>query len=127
MLPARRVPDRINDDETLLEDAFTVPDTAPADVAAALKGTTEGARARASSLNTLVPRDDLARFGPTTPTQPTRHLRLPGGLIGVHAAAPDSLLNDCHFRPVNTYPVELRRAEGALRATEQAASGSGGR
>jgi hypothetical protein len=48
-LPARRVPDTINDDETLLGDAFTVPDTAPADVPAALKGSTDGARARANS------------------------------------------------------------------------------
>ena len=57
MLPARRVPDRINADETLLEDSFTVPDTAPADVPAALKGTTEGARLKSDSLNTLDPQD----------------------------------------------------------------------
>jgi hypothetical protein len=32
-------------------DAFPVPDAAPVDVPAAMKGTTEGARARANSRN----------------------------------------------------------------------------
>jgi hypothetical protein len=69
VLPAQRFPDLINDDETLLENSFVTPAAAPADAPAALKGTTEGARARGNSLDTLVPQDELARFGPTTPEQ----------------------------------------------------------
>src|SRR5262249_5917993 len=37
-LPGRRYPDLINDDENLLENSFTVPDAALADVPAALRG-----------------------------------------------------------------------------------------
>ena len=66
VLPARRLPDLLNDDELLLENGFTVPEAAPAEVPAAMKGTTEGARARANSLNSLIPQRELARFGPTT-------------------------------------------------------------
>jgi hypothetical protein len=69
--PARRLPDLLNDDEPLLENSFTVPEAAPAEVPAAMKGTTGGARAMADFLNTPVPQDEPARFGPTTPT----HLR----------------------------------------------------
>jgi hypothetical protein len=47
--PARRLPGLINGGETPLENSSVVPDAAPADVPAALKGTTEGARARANS------------------------------------------------------------------------------
>ena len=36
---------------TMREDAFPVPDAAPVDVPAPMKGTTEGARSRANSLN----------------------------------------------------------------------------
>ena len=50
VLPARRLPDLLNDDELLVENGFTVPEAAPAEVPAAMKGTTEGARARADSL-----------------------------------------------------------------------------
>ena len=49
--PARRLPDLLNDDEPLLENSFTVPEAAPAEVPAAMKGTTECARAIADSLN----------------------------------------------------------------------------
>jgi len=73
VLPAGRLSDLLNDDELLLENTFTVPEAAPAEVPAAMKGTTEGARAKADSLNSFVPRDAPARFGPTTPT----HLRMP--------------------------------------------------
>ena len=66
VLPARCLPDPLNDDELLLENTFTVPEAAPAEVPAALEGTTEGARAKADSLNTLVPQDEPARIGPTT-------------------------------------------------------------
>ena len=37
VLPGRRYPDLINDDETLLENSFVVPDAALADVSAALR------------------------------------------------------------------------------------------
>ena len=37
VLPGRRFPDLINDDETLLENSFVVPDAALADVPAALR------------------------------------------------------------------------------------------
>jgi hypothetical protein len=60
----------INDDEALLENSFAGTDAAPADAPAALKVTTEGARARGNPLDTLVPQDGLARFGLTTPTHP---------------------------------------------------------
>jgi hypothetical protein len=78
VLPARCFPDVTNDNATLLEDSFTVPDSSPAEVPVALKGTTEGARANADSVNSLVPQDAPARVGPTTPEPsraklPTRH------------------------------------------------------
>jgi hypothetical protein len=38
VLPGRRYPDLINDDEKLLENAFLVPDAALADVPASLRG-----------------------------------------------------------------------------------------
>jgi hypothetical protein len=37
VLPGRRYPDLINDDEKLLENSFTVPDSALADVPAPLR------------------------------------------------------------------------------------------
>ncbi len=40
-LPGRRFPDLINDDEALLENSFTVPDAALADVPASLQGPTD--------------------------------------------------------------------------------------
>ena len=70
MLPAQRFADLIDDDETLPANSFVAPAAAPADAPAAVKGTTEGARAKADSLNSLVPQDAPARFGPTTPTHP---------------------------------------------------------
>jgi hypothetical protein len=70
VLPAGRLPDLLKDDELLLENAFTVPEAAPAEVPAAMKGTTGGASAKADSLNSLDPQDAPARFGPTTPKQP---------------------------------------------------------
>src|SRR5262249_23063580 len=72
VLPAGRLPDLLNDDELLVENGFTVPEAAPAEVPAAMKGTTEGARAKADSLNTLDSQDAPARFGPTTPTRAAR-------------------------------------------------------
>ena len=44
VLPGRRYPDLINDDETLLENSFTVPDAALADVPAALRGPADSTR-----------------------------------------------------------------------------------
>ena len=38
VLPGRRYPELINDDEKLLENSFVVPDAALADVPAALRG-----------------------------------------------------------------------------------------
>jgi hypothetical protein len=38
VLPGKRYPDLINDDEKILENSFTVPDEALADVPAALRG-----------------------------------------------------------------------------------------
>ena len=67
VLPARRLPDLLNDDEPLLETTFRVPEAAPAEVPTAIKGTTDGARAKADSLKSLDPQDAPARFGPTTP------------------------------------------------------------
>ena len=78
VLPAGRLPDLLNDDELLVENGFTVPEAAPAEVPAAMKGTTEGARAKADSLHTLDPQDAPARFGPTTPTRASS-LDLPPG------------------------------------------------
>ena len=72
VLPARGLPDLLNDDEPLLENRFAVPEAAPAAVPAAPKGTTEGARAKADSLDTPFPQDEPARFGPTTPTRARR-------------------------------------------------------
>jgi hypothetical protein len=40
----RQFPDLINDDQTLLENSFVVPDAALADVPAALRGPAEPAR-----------------------------------------------------------------------------------
>ena len=44
LLPGRRYPDLINDDEPLLENSFTVPDAALADVPAALRGAADPSR-----------------------------------------------------------------------------------
>ena len=41
VLPGKRYPDLINDDETLLENSSVVPDAAPADVSAALRAQSE--------------------------------------------------------------------------------------
>jgi hypothetical protein len=52
VLPGRRHPDLINDDEKLLENSFVVPDAAPADVPAALRapaGPTRGAAGSAGN------------------------------------------------------------------------------
>ena len=46
-LPDRRYPDLINDDETLLENSFVVPDAALADVPASLRGHAEPTRGAA--------------------------------------------------------------------------------
>jgi hypothetical protein len=51
VLPAGRLPDLLKDDALLQENSFTVPEAAPAEVPAAIKGTTECARAKADSLN----------------------------------------------------------------------------
>ena len=47
VLPGRRYPELINDDETLLENSFVVPDAALADVSAPLRGTAEPTRGAA--------------------------------------------------------------------------------
>jgi uncharacterized protein (TIGR03032 family) len=49
VLPGRRYPDLINDDATLLENSFTVPDAALADVPASLRGPTASTRGAAGS------------------------------------------------------------------------------
>jgi uncharacterized protein (TIGR03032 family) len=52
VLPGRRYPDLINDDAKLLENSFTVPDAALADVAASLRGpTARESGPRSASLN----------------------------------------------------------------------------
>jgi uncharacterized protein (TIGR03032 family) len=47
VLPGRRYPDLVNDDEKLLENSFTVPDAALADVPASLQGPAEPTRGAA--------------------------------------------------------------------------------
>ena len=52
VLPGRRYPDLINDDAKLLENSFTIPDAALADVAASLRGpTARESGPRSASLN----------------------------------------------------------------------------
>jgi hypothetical protein len=41
VLPGKRYPDLINDDQKLIENSFTVPDAALADVPASLRGPAE--------------------------------------------------------------------------------------
>ena len=50
VLPGRRYPELINDDETLLENSFVVPDAALADVPASLRGPAEPTRGAAGSV-----------------------------------------------------------------------------
>jgi hypothetical protein len=47
VLPGRRYPELINDDDKLLENSFTVPDAAPADVPASLRAPAEPTRGAA--------------------------------------------------------------------------------
>jgi hypothetical protein len=49
VLPGRRYPDLINDDEKLLENSFVVPDAALADVPASLRGPAGPTRGAAGS------------------------------------------------------------------------------
>ena len=49
MRPGRRYPEPMNDDHTLLEHSFVVPDVALADVPAALRGHAEPTRGAAGS------------------------------------------------------------------------------
>ena len=49
VLPGRRYPDLINDDEKLLENSFVVPDAALADVSPALRAPAEPTRGAAGS------------------------------------------------------------------------------
>ena len=49
VLPGKRYPDLINDDEKLLENSFVVPDAAPADVPASLRGPAEPTHGAAGS------------------------------------------------------------------------------
>ena len=49
VLPGRRYPDLINDDEKLLENSFVVPDAALADVPAALRAPAVPTRGAAGS------------------------------------------------------------------------------
>ncbi len=48
VLPRKRYPDLINDDEKLLENSFVVPDAALADVPASLRAASVNGRARTS-------------------------------------------------------------------------------
>ena len=52
VLPGRRYPDLINDDEKLLENSFVVPDAALADVPAALRAPADATRDAAGSAGT---------------------------------------------------------------------------
>jgi len=62
VLPGRRYPDLINDDEKLLENSFVVPDAALADVSAALRAPAEPTRGAAGSVgNGSAPRGALVR------------------------------------------------------------------
>jgi hypothetical protein len=57
VLPGRRYPELIDDDEKLLENSFVVPDAALADVSPALRGHAEPTRGAAGSAgNGSVPR-----------------------------------------------------------------------
>jgi hypothetical protein len=57
VLPGRRYPELINDDEKSLENSFVVPDAALADVPAALLASSEPTRGAAGSTgNGSVPR-----------------------------------------------------------------------
>ena len=49
VLPGRRYPDLINNDDTLLENSFVVPDAALADVSAALRAAADSSRGVARS------------------------------------------------------------------------------
>ena len=58
VLPGRRYPELINDDEKLLENSFVVPDAALADVPASLRAPAEPTRGAAGSAgNGSVPRE----------------------------------------------------------------------
>ena len=60
VLPGRRYPDLINDDDTLLENSFVVPDAALADVSAALRRR-PNRLVRGSAGNGSVPREAFVR------------------------------------------------------------------
>ena len=60
VLPGRRYPKLLSDDEKLLENSFVVPDVALADVPASLRATAEPARGAAgSAANETVPLAEL--------------------------------------------------------------------
>src|SRR5271165_5911896 len=62
VLPGRRYPDLINDDDTLLENSFVVPDAALADVSAALRAPAEPTRSAAGSAgNGIAPHGAFVR------------------------------------------------------------------
>ena len=62
VLPGRRYPDLINDDEKLLENSFVVPDAALTDVSAALRARAEPTRGAAGTDgNGSVPRGAFAK------------------------------------------------------------------
>ena len=50
VLPGKRYPELINDDEKQLENSFVVPDAALADVPASLRGPAESTRGTAGSI-----------------------------------------------------------------------------
>ena len=50
VLPGRRYPDLINDDDKLLENSFVVPDAALADVSEALRAPADSPRGAAGSV-----------------------------------------------------------------------------
>ena len=73
VLPGRRYPDLINDDEKLRENSFKVPDAALADVPASLRGPAEPTRGAAGSGgNGSVPRVPPRVAAPARPRQAGR-------------------------------------------------------
>jgi hypothetical protein len=77
VLPGRRYPELINDDNTLLENSFVVPDVAMADEPASLRGHAEPTRGAAGSAgNGSVPR--LVREGVGEVFHNGRSLKTPG-------------------------------------------------
>jgi Domain of unknown function (DUF4915) len=74
VLPGKRYPDLINDDQKPLENSFVVPDAALADVPASLRGPTESTHGAAGSgWNGSVPRVPPRVAAPARPRQAEAH------------------------------------------------------